>query len=274
MDLAEAQGLGAEKAKELKDKQDAATIASNNLDRATRGLSKAMGDANWAYVDMGMQALSVAGNLGTFYASVSKLTPAIGGLGTAAGTTSGAIGSVGGAGLAGVGLAGALAVLISLPILAHVQALGEAAKAYDALGGSIKTTTGEVAAFVDNYQAMAETTGLGGTRQLMANPDVSMPGVSPDLINAPAGTWVNSTEPTTKSSQDKGPGGLIGWFNSLKQKSKETREQELPALSMSFDTNMKNMANTSQLQINNINADLDSIPNDIYTYHHIITVYK
>jgi hypothetical protein len=74
LDLADAQQLSTDKAKELKDKQDALIIATNNVDRATRGLEKAQGDAKWAMVDMGVQAISVAGNLGS-------LATAIGGTG-------------------------------------------------------------------------------------------------------------------------------------------------------------------------------------------------
>lgn len=117
MDLADAQDLGRQKAEELNeanqeiiDKNEELKISQNGVDTAQRNLNKAIGDAKWMYVDMGMQVLSVAGNLGTFFSTISKNTGTLKGLSSIVGS-----GALAGAGTvsvaAGVGLVGGFLAL-------------------------------------------------------------------------------------------------------------------------------------------------------------------
>lgn len=128
LDLADAQQKVADEASELSKKQDAVIISSNNVDRATRGLAKAYQDSRWAYVDMGVQAISVAGNMAMLLNVVGPLVGigGLGGMGAAAvsaaeGTTvlttsaTGLTTAVGTGGLAAtVGAAGAIVGLLIL----------------------------------------------------------------------------------------------------------------------------------------------------------------
>lgn len=104
IDLTDAQNLGKVKSdelskaqQELRDRQDAVTIASNNVERAQRQLTKAVGDSKWAIVDMGVQAINVAGNLSTLIKNISGP----GGLITSVTSLTGKIGITSGTALIG-----------------------------------------------------------------------------------------------------------------------------------------------------------------------------
>lgn len=118
-DLNDAQNLGnkrlqelAKAQQELQDKTDAVTIANNNLDRSQRQLNKTQDDAKWAYVDMGVQLVSVAGNLSTLFKNIGPLVSAEG-----IPALSGSFSSLGltlGTGAIGVGVIGAFMLMQEL----------------------------------------------------------------------------------------------------------------------------------------------------------------
>lgn len=65
-DLAQAQ-------QNIIDKQDAVQISTNNMERSQRALQKVINDNRFAFLNMGVQALAVAGNFASFLAAVPAL---------------------------------------------------------------------------------------------------------------------------------------------------------------------------------------------------------
>lgn len=180
-DLADAQSAAAQKASDLAlaqqnlaNKQDDVTIANNNLERSQRAVEKAIGDANWMYVDMGVQILSVAGN-------IAVLTKALGvagaaGNAAAAGTTAAqGAGLVGGLSAASVGVLGLTVALAGIGAYFYANKLAEEAKAYDALGNSAGNAAIK---FRDLADAMKRTTGSKGTR--ITEPVYNGPKITPE----------------------------------------------------------------------------------------------
>ena len=154
IDLTDAQNLGTKKAQELveaakslKANQDAVTIANNQVERAERALAKTTEDAKWAYLDMGVQALSAAGNVGVFINTLSK-TSAITTMTTEAGLLTSAIGIGGLAATAGVAgaMLGLYLVLNGLdkPAREANKVIEDQIAMYEALKLSVNYATGQI----------------------------------------------------------------------------------------------------------------------------------
>ena len=146
MDLTDAQKLGEQKSKELaqaqqelKDKQDAIVISSNNLDRAQRQLDKTIQDLKWSYLDMGMQVLSVAGNIAVLSNALrtssmaSSLTSSSMGLAGLGGSLS-ALGPY--ALAAGIALGGLYLVMKTAPVKETTENFDKVKESVDALRNS------------------------------------------------------------------------------------------------------------------------------------------
>jgi hypothetical protein len=246
-DLKDAQELSTQKAQELaeaqqniKDKNDALTIATNNQERAQRGLEKATGDAKWAYVDMGVQLLAVAGNMATFASSIPAISTALGGVTSSAGLASAAIG------VGGTGLVGGLTMLagigaISIPIYLYVHGMAEFSKAYNMLfGGQTE---------IDYTPSQ-----MGMTRQLSTSPEamalnrkkMNLPEVDLSMFK----TSLDEANTEVDNMQQNVSDRVVIAQNGLAQ---------IPI--------------SAEKEVFNVNLELDKIPKDIYTYHHIVTVY-
>lgn len=269
LELAEAQQKVSDQSRILSDKQDAVTIANNGLERSQRSLNKALGDAKWAYVDMGMQALSVTGNLsvlansfGLLSGGVTSTTTAMGGLSTAVAGGGLLTGLSSIAGILGVGAVGA-GLIWALYEFASAQA--EAAKAYDEfttkfiMPGLDVESDGTITKAID-ISNFDPTKNLG----------TSYGETTGSLPYQQKGTRTfGSVNIMPKSTK----GGLIGALETANMQTEYLATQNLPNLKNSADVNFTQMSTKSVEQINQITVALENIPTDVYTYHHIVTVY-
>jgi hypothetical protein len=262
LDLREAQGLQAEKARELSDKQDALTIANNGVERSQRSLNKVIGDAKWAYVDMGMQLLSVAGNLGTFIATLSRAAPAIGGLSTSIG---GVTSAIGGAGAGGVGIgtiaagAGLIGAIVGLAAYLQYQDYKDYQDKIAALRKEFNDLTGS--------RPEAELKIMDFQNSLMTGQPFSGMG---DAIGQKV-TIGGGAQPI--GTVNFGNGGILGYLAGVQDSATNIGTTVIPQLKVNWDANFIKMAESTNRQVNDINESLDRIPNEIITYHRIITVY-
>jgi len=262
IDLANAQADVTDEARKLKDAQDSVTMAQNGVDKATRGVQKATDDARWAYLDMGLQAGLLTANIVTLaekfgilkMAGIGATTAEIGAMGATAARTATAVTGV----LAAIyGFGAAMVALVTLGTAGYVNQLAAEAQAYDTLGGAVDTTRIKM---IDLDQKMKETTGMGGTRQvgMTINP-------ANEAIFGKGGQAQFNKDNNITGGEDSGKeGGIWGWIKGLFTAQKKTEE-----LSVAYDK----MSTQSVNDVNKIIVKLDEIPKDVYTYHHIITVY-
>ena len=250
LDLADAQKLGTKKSQELKEaendlkrKTEELKISENNLDIAQRKLTKTTNDAKWAYVDMGVQMISLSAQIPTMLKSLGDLGFGFNNLGGSVGglsknlvgvtTTFGGWTTAGVVGLAALGIAG----------------IGFAV---EDLNKKLKDLEEQ-----DKKMQMETIVFAGGPAEEMMMRWSSMPKSVADANNA--------TIPKFKEISDAwalyGANPITGKINEV--------DTGILGMALSFDT----MKNESVPKINEVTDALNDIPTEIYTTHYIETVY-
>ena len=205
LDLSDAEQVVTDESRKLKDAQDAVTIANNKVEAATRTMNKVIGDSKWAYVDMGMQAVSTAGNLGTFLTSTGLLKTGLSGLGGTIGT------ATAGTAFAGLGVVGLLAglgiALVAIDTYSAKQQVADLTAEFSFLGYTVnQETIPALIRYQKKVDSMGQTSSNFNAKNNMKNVNEGLAGwqAANPGVNVVTGKLNNpytiSSTPTTISS--------------------------------------------------------------------------
>lgn len=294
---------------DLKEKQDAITAAQNKVDVAQRQLNKTISDAKWAYVDMGVQVVSVAGNLGTLLSKMGGFTAASGGMTTALGEVTAFLGAAGPWGLAIGAAAVGLGLLLNKigntktyaqqfiedqkPMLDMIDKLKESANLADQELG--KLLEQEIKLKEINIKTYGSVNGRGTmtSDEMMMQNDPNWAKTKAELEKQSKGILAPSIITGTSSlstsiklfdqaNQTTFPQLIKNQTDAQKAIDRtgeligSDKKGSFPLVySMGLaEVAMTKMKSTSVNEVTQIITKLNEIPHDIYTYHHIVTVYE